>query len=90
MPRSLTKLQEIASTKVHVVDAASEVLVVIVVQSGLGGSRGFPWAIILEARQGRGNVRQPSSANPAPRRTVALIDWGSRSVLVRTSQEAHV
>ena len=76
MPRSLTKLQEIASTKVHVVDAASEVLVVIVVQSGLGGSRGFPWAIILEARQGRGNVRQPSSTNPNPRTAVVLIGWG--------------
>lgn len=83
--RSPTKLQEIACTKVHVVDAANEVLVVIVVQSGLGGSRGFPWAIISEARQGRGNVRQPSSVNQVPRRTVALISWGSKLVLVRTS-----
>jgi hypothetical protein len=57
----------------------------IAIQSGLGGSRGFPWAIILVARQGRGNVRQPSFANPVPRTAVALIGWGSRSVLVRPS-----
>ena len=74
----------------YATSTASKVLVVIAVQSGLGGSRGFPLAIISEARQGRGNVRQPSSANPAPRTTVALIDWGRRLVLVRTSEEAHL